>query len=105
MCLGGNAIFNVPVYEAMYGKIETAEIRPVYEESNKAKIIPFKRKPNYLRKQNLLGKAFLGLGMISLLGGFWIEEMITLSVPFIGIGIAIINTKQNLLGEENERKK
>ena len=102
MRLGGNAVFNVSVYEAMYGKIETAEIRPVIYMEKKTELIPYKKKPRYLRKQNLLGKELITVGIISLLCGFLVIEMIAVAIPTISAGVAVIYAKQNLLGAEYE---
>lgn len=102
MKLGGNAVFNVSVYEAMYGKIETAEVRPVIYIEEKTRLVPYKKKPRYLRKQNLLGKEMIAVGIVSLLCGFLVTEMIAVAIPTISAGVAVIHAKQNLLGEGYE---
>lgn len=98
MQLGGNAIFNVAVYEATYGKIETAEVRPIPE----FEVIPYKKKPSYLRKQNILGKELIAIGIIAVACSPIVLEMAAIGIVVIVTGTVVMKTKSNIIGGSNE---
>lgn len=100
-----NAIFNVALYEAQHGAIETVEqpekvwlheIRKKRRrEISKLELERKERIQWKLRHQKKLGLLSLLVAIISIVIGFFgIKELYTISIPFLIGGIGLIATRK-----------